>query len=205
MKLLTISIFLILLAGSTYFQFDQPLKSDISGIEKQFGSERYKLKSMVFLADDFFPNAATYDLEQPLVYIRTDNEFHVQPEVSYYFTPDDSVRLITHSWDTKGVSKNIEYNQDFSKSKEKDIKQWNSKFKQLQAEITSELGTPTQGKGELESKSKSGYGVWKERNLMWKSNGSTTELKMIWTEQDVQLSEGVRLVPTFRIRTKTYW
>lgn len=158
-----------LLAGSTYFQFEQPMKSDIRRIEKQFESEQYKLKSTVFLADDFFPNAGTYDLEQPLVYVRTDKRFHVQPEVKYYFTPDDTVRLITHSWDTKGVSKNINYNQDFSKSKKQDIEQWNSKFNQLQADITSditsELGTPTEGTGELESKSKSGYGVWKERNF----------------------------------------
>lgn len=205
MKLLTATIFAIIFTGSTYFEFEQPLKSDIKEIEKQFESKQFKLKSKVFLADDFFPNAGTFDIDQPLVYLRTDDKFHVQPEVKYYFTPDDTVRLITHSWDTKGVSKNINYNQDFSKSKEQDIEQWNSKFSQLQAMITSELGTPIEGTGELESKSKSEYGVWKERNLKWKANGCTTELKMIWTEQYTQLSEGVRLVPTFRIRSKTYW
>ena len=205
MKLLTTTIFLIFLTGSTYFRFDQPIKSDIKGIEKQFGSKQFKLKSKIFLADDFFPNAGTYDIEQPLVYIRAENDFHVQPEVKYYFTPDDTVRLITHSWDTKGVSKNINYNQDFSKSKEQDIEQWNSKFEQLEGEITVELGAPTEGTGELETKSKSGYGNWKERNLKWRANRCTTELKMIWTEQDMKLSEGVQLVPTFRIRTKTYW
>lgn len=205
MKLLTISIFFVLLTDLNYFQFEQPMKSDVRGIEKQFGSEQFRPKSMVFLADDFFPNAGTYDLEQPLVFVRTDRQFHVQPEVKYYFTPDDTVRLITHSWDTKGVSKNINYNQDFSKSKKEDIEQWNSKFDQLHDEITSKLGTPTEGTGELESRSKSGYGVWKERNLKWEANGCTTEIKMIWTEQDTQLSGGVRLVPTFRIRTKTFW
>ena len=205
MKLLTAIILVFPLIGSTYFQFEQPLKSDIKGIEKQFGSKHFKLKSKVFLADDFFPNAGTFDIDQPLVYIRTDDRFHVQPEVTYYFTPDDTVRLITHSWDTKAVSKNINYNQDFSKSKEQDIEQWNSKFDQLQNEITSELGVPIEGTSELETKSRSGYGNWKERNLTWSAKGCTTELKMIWTEQDMKMSEGVRLVPTFRIRSKTYW
>lgn len=205
MKLLTATFIFFLLTNSNYFQFEQPIKSDIKGIEKEFGSKKFKLKSKIFLADDFFPKAGTYDIEQPLVYVRTDKEFHVQPEVNYYFTPDDSVRLITHSWDTKAVSKNINYNQDFSKSKEQDIEQWNSKFDQLMSEITSELGEPTEGTGELETKSRSGYGNWKERNAKWSSSGCTTELKMIWTEQDMKLSEGVRLVPTFRIRTKTYW
>ena len=203
--LITIITFLTLLNGFKYFQLEQPLKANIKSIEKKFGSKLFKLKSKVYVSDDYFPDAGSFELEQPLVYIRTDKQFHVQPEVKYYFTPDDTVRLITHSWDIKGVSKNINYNQDFSKSKEQDIEQWNSKFDQLQGEITSELGTPTEGTGKLESKSRSGYGNWKERNIKWHSNGCTTELKMIWTEQVVQLPEGPRLVPTFRIRSKTYW
>ena len=206
MKFLTaITIFLTLLNGANYFQFEQPMKANVKSIEKQFGSKQFKLKSKVYVSDDFFPNAGTFELDQPLVYIRTDKKFHVQPEVKYYFTPDDTVRLITHSWDTKGVSKNINYNQDFSKSKNQDIEQWNSKFDQLLNEITTELGTPIEGTGELEDKSRSGYGNWKERNIKWHSNGCTTELKMIWTEQNVQLPGGPRLVPTFRIRSKTYW
>ncbi|WP_462248896.1 hypothetical protein [Ekhidna sp.] len=205
MRLLTTTILSFILTGSNYFQFEQPMKSDIKGIEKEFRSKPFKLKSKIFLADDFFPNAGIFDIDQPLVFLRTDDEFHVQPEVKYYFTPDDTVRLITHSWDTKGVSKNINYNQDFSKSKKQDIEQWNSKFDQIKSEITSELGEPTDGTGELETKSKSGYGNWKERNAKWSAHGCTTELQMIWTEQDMNLAEGVRLVPTFRIRTKTYW
>ena len=188
-----------------YFQFEQPLKANVKRIEKQFGSKQFKLKSKVHVSADFFPDAGSFELEQPLVYIRTDKEFHVQPEVKYYFTPDDTVRLITHSWDTKGVSKNINYNEDFSKSKEQDINQWSNKFDQIQKEIAAELGTPIEGTGKLETKSKSGYGDWKEKNMKWRSNGCTTELKMIWTEQDIKLPSGPRLVPTFRIRTKTYW
>lgn len=206
MKLLSTILILFGFAfTSQYFQFEQPLLKDIKSIEKQFESKQFKLKSKIYIGDDFFPNAATFELEQPLVFIRTDKNFHVQPEVKYYFTSEDTVRLITHSWDTKGVSKNIDYKEDFSKSKEQDIEQWNRKFELLQNEISADMGTPIEGTGELETKSRSGYGDWKERNVKWKSNGCTTELKMIWTKQDIQLPEGPRLVPTFRIQTKTYW
>jgi|TARA_R110000744_G_C19148807_1_gene539187 hypothetical protein len=206
MKALTIiTILLTVVTASSYFQFEQPLKTNIDGIEKQFKSKQFKLKSKIYVSDDFFPDAGSFDLEQPLVYIRMDKEFHVQPEVKYYFTPDDTIRLISHSWDTKSVSKNLNYNEDFSKSKEQDINQWNAKFDQLQGQISTSLGASIEGNGELETKSRSGYGDWKERNIKWKSNGCTTELKMVWTEQDIQLSGGPRLVPTFRIRTKTYW
>lgn len=190
---------------SQYFQFEQPLSKDTKNIEKQFRSKQFKLKSKIYVADDFFPDAGTFELEQPLVFVRTDKNFHVQPEVKYYFTPDDTVRLITHSWDTKAVSKNINYDEDFSKAKQEDINQWNSKYDNLFKEISGTLGTPINGTGELETKTRSGYGDWKERNSKWKSNGCTTELKMIWTEQDIKVSNSMRLVPTFRIRTKTYW
>lgn len=203
--IMTIATFLILLNEPNYFQFEQPMRTEIKAIEKPFGSKLFKLKSKIYVSDDFFPGAGSFKLEQPLVYIRKDREFHVRPEVKYYFTPGDTVRLITHSWDTKGVSKNINYDQDFSKSTELDIKQWNLKFDQLKKEISTCLGMPIEGTGELETKSRSGYGNWKERNVKWKANGCTTELKMIWTEQDIQLPGGPRLVPTFRIRTKTYW
>lgn len=206
MKLLsTILIVSGFAIASQYFLFEQPLSKDIKSIEKQFGSKQFKLKSKIYVADNFFPDAGTFELEQPLVFIRTDKNFHVQPEVKYYFTPDDTVRLITHSWDTKAVSKNIKYNENFTEAKKQDIQQWSSKYDNLIEEISSTLGTATAGTGKLETKKRSGNGDWKERNLKWKSNGCTTELKMIWTEQDIKLSGKARLVPTFRIRTKTYW
>ena len=206
MKLLTTILIITGFAfASQYFQFEQPLAKNIKSIEKKFGSKKFKLKSKIYISDDFFPDAGRFKLEQPLVFIRKDENFHIQSEVQYFFTSDDTVRLITHSWDTKAISNKIRYNKDFSKTKKEEIEQWNLKYDNLTKELSDALGKPANGTGKSELKTSSGYGDWKERNLKWISHGCTTELKMIWSEQNIKISNSVRLVPTFRIRIKIYW
>jgi hypothetical protein len=67
------------------------------------------------------------------------------------------------------------------------------------------LGPPTEGTGELQVVKQAGYGESKQRKAKWDKENLNIELNMIWTDQNVKVDNGMKLVPTFRIRTKIYW
>lgn len=177
-------------------------------IEDSLKSKEFKVEHFISVSSDYFPGAATYDLEQPLLFTRKEESFINDLEVQYFFTQSDKkVRLVVYNWDSKGNTKKLKYNDKLSPAdlEKNKIEVYNKKYDQLLESLKTQLGQPTKGTGELEEVKQTGYGESKQRIAKWDSGNMKVELNMVWTDQNIKTGNGVKLVPTFRIRTKIYW
>lgn len=192
--------------SQTTFSFDSLETKTAKKIEKELKSREFKASYKISISADYFPGAAIYDLEQPLMYVRPDNDFINDLEVEYFYTKnDEKVRLIVYNWDSKANSKKIKYNIDTKDLDKHRIEVYNKKYDQLFDYLTAELGQPTEGTGELLTVKQAGYGESKQRKAKWDTEKCKVELNMVWTDQNLNSDQGYKLVPTFRIRTKIYW
>jgi hypothetical protein len=139
------------------------------------------------------------------MYVRPDNDFINDLEVEYFYTKNEKVRLIVYNWDSKANSKKIKYDIDTKDLDKHRIELYNKKYEQIFNHLTSLLGQPTEGTGELLSVKQTEFGESQQRKAKWDTEKCNVELNMVWTDQNVNSDQGYKLVPTFRIRTKIYW
>jgi hypothetical protein len=212
MKQLTTLLLTLLLTTNCFaqlvFSFGQIDIDKAKFIEDSLKSKEFKVDHFISVSADYFPGATNYDLDQPLLYTRKEENFINDLEVQYFFTPSDNkVRLVVYSWDSKGNTKKLKYNDKLSsKDLEKNrIEVYNQKYEQLLESLKNKLGDPTEGSGDLEVVKQAGYGESKQRKAKWDNGNMKVELNMIWTDQNLKTGNGVKLVPTFRIRSKIYW
>jgi hypothetical protein len=192
--------------SQTTFSFDSLEIETAKGIEKELKSKGFKASYKISISTDYFPGAAIYDLEQPILYVRPDNDFINDLEVQYFYTKtDEKVRLIVYNWDSKANSKKIKYDTNTKDLDKHRIEVYNKKYDELFVYLTATLGQPTEGTGELLTVKQEGYGESKQRKAKWETEKCNVELNMVWTDQNLNTDQGYKLVPTFRIRTKIYW
>jgi hypothetical protein len=189
----------------TTFNFDSLDVKTAKKIEKESKSKEFKASYKISISSDYFPGATVYDLEQPLMYVRPDNDFINDLEVEYFYTKNEKVRLIVYNWDSKANSKKIKYDIDTKDLDKHRIELYNKKYEQIFNHLTSLLGQPTEGTGELLSVKQTEFGESQQRKAKWDTEKCNVELNMVWTDQNVNSDQGYKLVPTFRIRTKIYW
>jgi len=212
MRLLSILLLTLLQTTNCFsqstFNFKQIDIEKAKSIEDSLKSKEFKVSYSISLSADYFPGAAIYDLEQPLLFTRKEENFINDMEVEYFFTQNDKkVRLIVYNWDSKGNTKKVKYNDKLSSSdlEKNKIEVYNKKYDQLLESLIEQLGPPTEGTGELQVVKQAGYGESKQRKAKWDKENLNIELNMVWTDQNVKVDNGMKLVPTFRIRTKIYW
>jgi hypothetical protein len=208
-RLLILSIILtypLTIYSQTIFTFDSLETKTAKRIEKELKSKEFKVPYEVSISADYFPGASIYDLEQPLMYVRPENDFINDLEVEYFYTKsDEKVRLIVYNWDSKANSKKIKYDIDTKDLDKHRIEVYNKKYDQLFDYLTKTLGQPTEGTGELLMVKQKGYGESRQRKAKWDTEKCKVELNMVWTDQNLNSDQGYKLVPTFRIRAKIYW
>jgi hypothetical protein len=90
------------------FYFTRPTLGSIDSIEAgNLGISLFKSYTIT-VAGDYFPDANTFRLGQPLIYLRDTGTLNTM--VSYYFSqPDSLLRLIEYSWNaSSGESNKLE-------------------------------------------------------------------------------------------------
>jgi hypothetical protein len=186
--------------GRELFEFNTITKGTAIKIEEGLGSKALQIKSKVYITSDFFPDAVKYKLEQPLIFVREDKNFLYDLEVQYFFTvADDTVRLKVYSWGSRGFS-----NQESSVSGQQAFDAFSEKYDELLSTLIEKLGSPSEGDGKP-TKEKKGTVEWIERKVKWVSEKYNAELTMTCTTTpETEIGNGVKSVPTFRIRLKVY-
>lgn len=181
-----------------YFTFEQVPLNKVSAIEKGFNSELKKIKTPIFISSDFIPDKYLDNLSPyPLIYVREDKRFKLIPEVEvvyHYDEPDSLLRLITYTWDTKKIGDRLE---DIHSNFDNNLDDFNKKFDLIQEKITAKIGHPVQSDSQPKQRQDKDYGQWLERVVIWKSDQTVVELRLVFTNG---VTPG-----THSIRTKIYW
>lgn len=182
------------------FEFNKITREAAIKIEEGLGSKPLQINSKVYIPQDFFPDVAKYELEQPLVFVREDKSFLYNLEVQYFFSStDDTIRLKVYSWGSRGFS-----NQESSVSGQQAVDAFSKKYDELLSTLIDKLGSPSEGDGKPVERKK-GAVEWTERKAKWASEKYNSELTMTCTTTpEAEISKGVKSVPTFRIRLKVY-
>jgi hypothetical protein len=120
--------------------------------------------------------------------------------VQYFFTKaDDTVRLKIYSWGSRGFS-----NKESLVNGQQAVDSFNKKYDRILSTLIDRIGLPGEGDGKS-SKKNNGSVEWIERKAKWASEKCNAELTMVCsTTQEIVMSNGVKSVPTFRIRLKVY-
>jgi len=204
MKLLLIAILLSVGCSNTntqsgYFTFQQVPLEKIEEIEANFNSDKKSIKTPIYVSADFLPEAQELDLAPyPLVYVREDKSFEPIPkvEVMYHYTSsDNTLRLITYTWDSKQIGDNLS---DINSDHDDKLDNFTTKYSLIYNQISDRLGTPEHSDPKAINKQEKDYGKWLEKSATWKHEDSIVELKLVFTQ-------GVEKLGTHSIRVKVYW
>lgn len=76
----------------------RPLLNSIDSIEMANKGEEFEATFKISVSSNYFPNAAKFNLANPLIYFRKTGIFNT--EMNYYYSvPDSIIRLVSYSWD----------------------------------------------------------------------------------------------------------
>lgn len=185
--------------GSDKFLIDKISTKEIKKIEKAHNSKKYKSSSKISLSESYYPFVNEYDIVQPVLFKRVDDDF-MPYKVSYFFDEDSKdVKLISYSWDKGTFITNFFELQSEMKDEFKRFDEYSNKFDEIQTQLISKLGPPSEGNGDLVKEETTSGESW-TRNIKWIDEDRTVALNMIFTPKGWQGAIG-----TYRVRLKVYW
>lgn len=174
------------------YWMNQSKVSEALKFEKSLTQSVEILEQKTFLSESVFPKIDEFEIAQPLIVKRSNDEF-LPLHIEYFFSEQDSIlRFISYDWEKEKYSSYQEKSQIWKIESTK-LDSYNSEYEKIKNELMSELGIP----------------VFADENLITVENKQETESyskQTIWENQNtyskLTLNFGNQ---TFRIRLSHYW
>jgi hypothetical protein len=182
------------------FILDQIPIEQIRPLEKRLNSKELTIGLKMTIPPDFFPGAATLDLEQPLMFIRPQPAAIGNVEVEYFYTKNDNkLRLIVYNWNSNG---------DYTGLHFKDIESWigtyEKKFAELLNYLSAKLGNFKEGSDKFLTEPLPSGGHSKKATARWNAARCNAEVNAVWSPIK-EKEGGLTVIPICKIQVKIYW
>jgi hypothetical protein len=161
--------------------------------EKLLSNQYNVLEKSVSLSNSVYPQLDNYEIAQPLIIKRVNNEF-LPVFAEYFFSvPDSTLRYVSYDWE-KGKYGNYNDKPEMWKEESTKIDEYNEKYEKLKNELINNFGQPIEQDKKPEiTKSKYSDSNYLSRNTVWEDDKIFAKLNLVFASN------------TYRIRLNYYW
>ncbi|MFC5626579.1 hypothetical protein [Algoriphagus winogradskyi] len=180
------------------YWLNQSKVSDAFNFEKSITRSVEKIEQIAFLSESVFPKIDEFEIAQPLIFKRSNNEF-LTLHTEYFFSEKDSIlRYISYDWEKERYSSYQQKSQMW-KIESKKLDLYVFEYEKIKSELMGELGIPSfYDEIPLEVKKKNDTPSYSDtptysKETIWENKRTYSKLNLIFGNQ------------TYRIRFSHYW